>query len=466
MQLPLAKGAYKRLDTPEIRLVNCMFESNPTEAVSQVSLIQRPGLLTWKDTENSAMRGMAFIDSRDGFQGIISVVGNKFYGFTISGIAYTVISNNIPGSGHCTLASLGTGVGSGFSLFTLITNGTGVYQYSSLSISPLPFPDSSGATSVDVISSRFVFSRTDSQRFYWSDPNSSTVNALSYASAENRSDNLVCVKVLGDELWLHGVVSNEVWVPSSDPDLPFQRITGRNFQYGCANRATVAVANSVMFFVGGLDRRVFMIAPNPIPISDPAIEERLRRAATDILSGFAYSIGGHTVYVLNMGVQGTFAYDVSTQQWHEWRSKGDASFRAQFAAPFGDGLYVVGGNAGRISFLDPTTYQDNGDAITREWTAYLPTTERMRCDNVILNCSVGNSPSYVANPKVSLAYSDDGGKTISSPITASLGQAGDFSTPVAWYRLGMVNRPGRIFSFKCSENMPVTVLSASMNERF
>lgn len=464
MQLPLAKGAYKRLDTPEIRLINCMFESNPTEAVSQVSLIQRPGLLTWKETEASAMRGMASADSGEGL-GIFSVVANKLYGFTFSGGAYSVVSG-IFGTKHCTLASLGVGISPGFSFILVITNQNNVYQYTDGVLSTLTFPDSAGATSVDVISSRFVFSRTSSQRFYWSDPNSSTVNALSYASAESRSDNLVCLKVLGDELWLHGIDSNEVWVPSSDPDLPFQRVTGRNFQYGCANRATVAVANSAMFFVGGADRRVFMIAPNPVPISDPAIEERLRKATVASLSGFAYSIGGHTVYVLNMGAQGTFAYDASTQQWHEWRSKGDISFRAQFAAPFGDGRYVVGGNAGRISFLDPATYQDNGDAITREWTGYLPTTERMRCDNVILNCSVGSSPSYVANPKVSLAYSDDGGKTLSSPIPASLGQAGDFSTPVSWYRLGMVNRPGRIFSFKCAENMPVTVLSASMNERF
>lgn len=462
--IPLGKGAYKRLDNPEIRLQNTMFEQDPANIEDQVSLIQRPGLSTWKTTNGSAIRGLAFANAGDGV-GVFAVAGTELKGFSPSGGAFSVATNVIPGALNCTIASLGIGLGVSFSFLLIITNETGVYQYVAGAVSAVSFPDSAGGTSVDVIGSRFVVTRAASQRFYWSALNAATFDALDYASAENKSDNLDCLKVVGDELWLMGKSTNEPWIETGDADIPFQRVSGRTFQMGSANRATVCALDGMMFFVGGIDRRAFMIAPNPTPISDPGVEEKLRAAAVADLNGFCYLQGGHAVYVLNMGAQGSMAFDVSTGQWHEWSSYGDTSFRGRYSAPFGDGRTIVGDTSGRFNFLDPGAYEDNGDPIVQLWTGVVSASERVRCDNVILGATVGYALTYPDNPKVGLRFSDDRGRTWSDFEYVSMGHRGEFETQIAWKRLGALRRPGRVFQWRCAENLPLTVRTAKMNER-
>lgn len=458
--IPLAKGAYKRRDNPEIRLVNLMFEADPANTKDQVSLIQRPALVEWKAATGDPCRGMIRIDIGNN-PAFFAVMGEHVKGYTTTSF-FSLTPDDLPGTQPVTLAGLQ--ISTGTELF--IANGTGIYHFSGAGIGAMTFPDSAGVTSVDTLASRVLATRANSGRFYWTPPNTSSFDALDYATAEAAQDDLVRGAVLGDVYWLFGNTSIEPWAPTADADLPFQRISGRVFGIGCISRATIAKTENSILWVGAVERRVYMLNPNPTPVSDPGVEEKLAKATVADLNAFTVDQVTHTLYVLNMGAQGSMALDLTTMQWHEWSSDGAQDFQGRYSAPFGDGRTLCGDTTGRFNFLDPTIHNDNGASISYEFTGLLPVEPRTRIDNVFLDCTVGYAAAYPDNPKIGLRFSDTKGKTWSVWTPAPLGHRGDFRLTPAWKRLGAVkDRDGRLFHWRCSEDLPLTIRAGGFNER-
>lgn len=125
-------------------------------------------------------------------------------------------------------------------------------------------------------------------RFYWINPGEITIDPLNFATAERSPDPVISVRVIGDQFWLLGTNSTEVWYPTGDPTgiTPFSRVQGRLFDNGIFGGTDVAVRDKLILVDN--DGVVYLIADGgPQRISDSSIEERMRdairQASTDII---------------------------------------------------------------------------------------------------------------------------------------------------------------------------------------
>jgi hypothetical protein len=114
---------------------------------------------------------------------------------------------------------------------------------------------------------------------YWIEPNIDgttlpVIDPLNYFTAETIPDELIEVKVVGDEIWLVGVDSTEVWYVTGRTGVPFDRIKGRAFSRGVVEGTFVAIGQRK--FVVGNDGVVYKLGGGLQRISTHVIEEAIR----------------------------------------------------------------------------------------------------------------------------------------------------------------------------------------------
>lgn len=141
-------------------------------------------------------------------------------------------------------------------------------------------PDDAGAVSLAHINSYIIIIPAQTAitkgRFYWIKPGETTIDPLAYATAERSPDALYQVIVFGDMFWLLGQNTSEAWITSGDSAAPMQRFQGILYDRGSWAGSAVQVKESVI--VVDQDGAVFQVAGGLNRISDPGIEERVRRA--------------------------------------------------------------------------------------------------------------------------------------------------------------------------------------------
>lgn len=113
-------------------------------------------------------------------------------------------------------------------------------------------------------------------RFYWIEPGETTIDPLNFATAERSPDRIISVRVFGDQFWLLGANSTEVWYPSGDPTTPFQRVQGRLFDRGIWEGTAVQVKDAIILI--DTDGVVYQLGDSPKRISDNSVEEKVRNA--------------------------------------------------------------------------------------------------------------------------------------------------------------------------------------------
>lgn len=162
---------------------------------------------------------------------------------------------------------------------------------------------------------------------------------------------------------------------------------------------------------------------------------------------WTFTLDGHTFYVLNLGPEGTFLYDATTQQWCEFATAGYVGWNMAAGGEWGD--RVVGGSVvdGTLYELVPSAVADEGwRDLVHTVTGALATRSRkfLSCEAVRLAASIGYLDE-VNGGTITLSWSDDGGGTWSTPISVALTEA-NYSGEIAWRGLGSFMSPGRIFS--------------------
>jgi hypothetical protein len=217
--IPLGRGAFRRIGAPETRLINLFYEMNPANQEDQVSLLQRPGLVEFAQCGPGPVRGVFRQEGTLG--GLIFVVsGTNLYTVTTAGATTQIGADGaIPGPGRVSMAGDATRV--------LIANDTGLYSATASAVSAVSFPDEAGVASVAYIAGYFLAARAESQKVYFSAVGGVSFDALDFFSAEFAPDELRCIAPLADFVHFIGRDSTEIWVPTGNPDLPFQRLKGR-----------------------------------------------------------------------------------------------------------------------------------------------------------------------------------------------------------------------------------------------
>lgn len=183
------------------------------------------------------------------------------------------------------------------------------------------------------------------------------------------------------------------------------------------------------FFPGG--------KPNPAPTYGIPAQSR-RRA-------WSFTADGHVFYALDLGQEGTWVFDDSTQQWSQFITAGFNGWNLTNGTVWGQ--RIVGGDmlTGDMWEMRPGALQDNDAvSITHVVTGGLQTRERgsKAVAGLWLTGSVGQQQD-TGGAAVTLSFSDDQGKSWVTMDTLPLVE-GTF-TELAWRSLGSFDAPGRIF---------------------
>jgi hypothetical protein len=149
---------------------------------------------------------------------------------------------------------------------------------------------------------------------------------------------------------------------------------------------------------------------------------------------------------MDMGAQGTFVYDQTTNQWCKFITQGYTAWNFANGTMWGNRIVAGDLLTTDLWEMNPSALFDNGAAeIVHVVTGGIATRNRIyhSVDSFRLACSVGQ----VLDPNgatVTLSFSDDQGETWTTMDTISTVE-GAFTQEIAWLSLGAFAAPGRIF---------------------
>lgn len=455
---------------PITRAVNCFAE--PTKAgPKQAARISRPGLTLWNAVGTGPILRI--------FQNPGMFGGDPF--FVSAGTLYraTTSLGTVPFSSQPRMAAT-------IEQLALVVGGA-LYVYDGVTLTLVEFFND-GATQlppfsgVAVLTNIFVFPVSGTTQYYWSAPGDATnISPLNFTSATTTPDPIVEVCTLSDELYfLKQANGTEIWDynPITDPTSgqitqPFQLSQGRTWIRGTpAQGSVVSKIDNAIIWIGD-DLEVYRSGAVPIKISNPFIDDRLRKAKDSIDQTTAFSIGieGHWFYVFNLPVLGeSYVYDCATQEWAPWGSQEiDDSEPGLYIGGCSDGkganIYVGDFSSGNVYLVDVANNTDNG--LTRAVivsAAIWVTGGTRRLNNVSIACVRGVGTVTTPSPEVWMRLSSDGGRTFTSWQAAQLGAQGSYRTKAVWRNLGLVQQPGVLAQFRILDPVQVIVEGGSFNE--
>lgn len=455
--VPLGGQVRKReiLHLPYYRLTNVLIERDENNLVDGLARLQRPALSAFRNLPESPNRGINRID--DALGGVWFVVnGSKVYTLPFNGSSHTQIGSITPGSSLVQII-----IGRGRVLF--ICDGT-VYSWDGGSFTTVTIPDGQTVAAGAFINGYFLLAIQGSDRFYWIAPGEVNPDALSYATAERKADNLLGIDVWGDEVWLWGGDGAEVWFPTVDPDAPFQRANSRVYEKGIVNRDCTQMCDNTLFSVSS-DRVVYRYTPQPQRVSTNAIEEQIRRADGTVISMWSFNHTGHDVLVVNLNTYGTWAYDTSSGLWSRFQSYNQANWRAITGFSSEDVTVCGDQNESQLWFLNDQSSLDGNAPFVREMTGGVEVIGLpQRCDSFSVKMAVGWAPVPDFEPKVAVCWSDDQGATWGDWEYMGLGKQGNYNGEASLRQLGLIEAPGRLFWMRMTDEAVYRVSYARMND--
>lgn len=145
------------------------------------------------------------------------------------------------------------------------------------SLAQIAVPDNQAVVSIGIVSGFVIVVLANSQRWYYIEPGALVINPLSFYTAESGTDELINVVVVGDQAWLFGEATTEVWyVDAASPDDPFSRVQQRVFARGVVEGTPVLLNEDVLLV--GDDGVVYSVGAGITRISDHSVEESIRLA--------------------------------------------------------------------------------------------------------------------------------------------------------------------------------------------
>lgn len=270
-RIPLGRTDLSRsvAEVPDITLRNRYFESNPTDLKDNVALLTRPGLKKWLEVGDGPIRGLY---SQPGTfdEALFVVSATTLYRIATDETITSI--GTIAGTTTVSMAATAENL--------YLANGLTLYRYDGTTLSTVETPDDVGIVSVGHIANYIICVVAQNQelngRFYWIEPGETTIDPLNFATAERSPDPVWSVLVVGDQFWLPGTATNEVWYLTGQADPPFRRHQGRLFDKGIWEGTAIQIKDDVMAV--GTDGTVYRIGAAPAIVSTPGIAQRIREA--------------------------------------------------------------------------------------------------------------------------------------------------------------------------------------------
>lgn len=364
---------------------------------------------------------------------LYAVIGGAVYSITEAGLATNVatvtdaMNTTIEGNnGAVTIAAGGTyyNIDSGG---TVTTPTTGAF---------------SNVGSLTFIGQRTVITENGGRRFSWSDAaDSTTFNALNFATAETEDDDILRGMAIGPQFWIFSERSIERWYQSGSSDeseflLP---VSGAAIDTGLKAFGLLTRIPNGAFFVGD-DNIVYLISGGAMqPISTRGVETAIVQSTPNAC--FFYEDEGHKFCVLQFTDRPAWCFDVSSNEWHERSETGQFTTWTATASAKAYGKHYIGTDAGAVAVLG-ATYQDFGSTL---WRRAISTTlendgNRFTIDRVQLQPLAGESTTSGRSPQIVVQFSKDRAKTFGRERILNVGALGDYDKLTTINALGQFRR--------------------------
>ncbi len=505
MKTPILGSSYvaRSINAADNRMVNLFPEVIPEGGKEPGFLNRAPGLELLQTVGSGPIRALWAHQTNGADFYVVS--GTEVYKMT-STTATPVKLGNIIDGGPVSIADNGT------QIFFACNGPSYIYNEATNEFKQITDPDFPGAVTVGYLDGYFVFNEPNSQRVWVTSLlDGSSIDPLDFASAEGSPDGLVCVNVDHREAWLFGTDSVEVWYDAGLADFPLTRIQGAFNEIGCVAAFSVAKLDNTLFWLGTDARgQGIVYKANGYTgqrVSTHAIEYAIAQYGniSDAIA-YTYQQEGHGFYVLTFpSANATWVYDAATQAWHERAGLVNGQFtrhRSNCQCNFGGETIVGDFENGNIYKYSLDVYADNGapQKWLRSWRA-LPTgqnnlkrtsqhslqldaesgvglngftTEQVfflttqSGDNLITQndnyIAAEITSTVLADPKVMLRWSDDGGHNWSNEHWTSMGGIGKFGQRIIWRRLGMTTKiRDRVYEVSGTDPVKVAIMGAELH---
>ena len=436
--IPLGIGAYRRGVLPEVVLRNLILEKDKSGLSPDETLrVSRPGLFDLADL-GAPIRALHYSPPRDAR---IAVAGSSVYrGPTALG--------TLPGFGPVPVTT------TPFASF-LVAEGQLFVMDDTLESVALPddAPRDGYVQDVDQLKG-YALALLPNGRFYWVEPGETEVDPLHYATAESLPDDAVAIRRLGDEFWIFGTSTVEVWQLTGDPVQPFQYASGRSFERGCLHRDAVRRFDNTLVWIGD-DHQVYRASSVPQVISDPGVSERIR-LTSGRCTAWTFGMDGHSYYVLNIPDQGTMVYDASVQTWSEFTTGDSASWAAWTGYQANGGVVAGSATDGRIWTVSGEALDDAGTPVEKVATGTVPIRGKPpRNDSVSIGVAASDDCT------IRLRWRD--GQEPYPEYYDGLEVRARFDVAQMW-RLGQPDQPYRTFEVSCVDPIKLSIAGMVANE--
>jgi len=464
-KINFAKQFYKTDSLPlsSQRVVNMYAEFND-DTRSEISLFSSPGLRQVLTFDESlpvyAMQVMGNF--------LYAVVGTSLYQIdadlnkVLKGTLPTTL-NKVRLSNNGNQLTILTEVGRSF-----------VYNFSGDTFLEITDPDYSLASDLTFIDNYTVFSKKDSDQFFFSKLGDSTVfDALDFQTAEWEPDKLVAIRKFQGSLWAFGSRTIEVY-QNVGGNLVFQRINGASMDRGCSSRDSVARIDKSIFWIGD-DRYIYTASGYQYQkISTFPIDNELKNFSNSDIenaSAFTYSFKGHKFYCLNFSDKNlTFEYDLSNGLWHERESVNSSKnittrWIGNCFARFSEYNLIGDFKTGILYDLDDSIFSEGNERlITTIITPILFNNFKRAIVSALyldIETGVGDILGDYIDPQVMLQISKDGGRTYGDEIWRTIGKIGEYKTRVVFRPIGFSDN--FTFKIRISDKVKKNILGAFIN---
>lgn len=351
---------------------------------------------------------------------------------------------------------------------SILTNAGIVFYYEpeTDTFGQVTIPDVPNASSIATLDGYTIVSKVETGRFYVSELRDTTSwSALSFATAEALSDNIIAIAVYQEQLFLLGEKSIEIWYNSGVTSQPFRPVNQTFIPMGCISKTSLCTSVSGLFWIAD-NKSIFQTsAYQAKKISTLGIDYQMSILTNpQDVRVFAYIQEGHEFIVFSfISDELTLVYDVQTDTWHN-RGSLDNNKQTYWgcldAINFANKIIVSSIPNGQLFYLDTTKFTENGNTLTSEFisSTLFFDFNRFTVNQLVLVVENGVGTSNGDTPLIEMFVSRDGGKVWDTPKATSIGKEGEYLTQIKWQNLGQ----GRnfIFKFRITDPIPRIIVGA------
>jgi hypothetical protein len=403
------------------------------------------------------------------------LVGSTLYGawtgeiYTINASGERVLFGNLAGTDKIFIARNNAATPN----IAIVTQ-TGAFEISGGSVITYSDMDVGSPTCVCNHLGWFIFGYGDGDLLA-SGLNAVSINTLDSARTESNPDGVEAIISYDGQLYVFGKATIEVWGdPVNASGFPLTRI-GYNMRPGIKAAHTVSgwepEFGHPFIYVGSDNSVRQMQGYTPEKISPPDLDALIADVAfpDSQLDSLCYVVRGHAFYQLN-GPSWSWVFNVNNQTWHERKSYLSDKSTLTRSVPAFDKWLVGDTIQPDLYRFDHTLQQDAGTPIIAQMESVGEKAwpNRLRVPRADFDFTVGigeatGTDPIETDPTVMIEWSDDGGRTWSTPWNRKLGRQAISQQRVTVLNTGMTGPMGRKWRWTISDPVHIGFMGSAMD---